>query len=170
MNLRSYELTPNVLAWHEAGHVTIIEAVGEHWVECSIDLDTMSGCVITNESQMSRPNTAFNRNDVPKAVIGTSPELKLQSIRIAIQYFAGLAAERVYLGLPFDSQVFSDEEFHDFAFARWILSLTDSESDADYCARIAYDLVVSNRRKIERMAIRLRESGKIHSLKVAYEH
>lgn len=160
--MRHYELTVELLAWHEAGHAALIEGMGDQWVDVRIDPKTGSGLIriSTQSPTIIKP---FDADNAPRSVIGASNELKSMSRRMAIPYFAGIAAELFYLGKPFTPEAFSDAKFHDFAVARWLLSLTDSEADYPYCARVAFDLVMAYRTRIEQLARQLLESGMVLS-------
>lgn len=161
--MRKYPMTPDLLAWHEAGHAVVIECMGEKWVDIHIDPQTLSGTVRRSVSSPTIVTIPFDGDNAPRSVIGTSKELKSMSRRMAIPYFAGIAAELFYLGIPFMPEGFSDTRFHDFAVARWILSLTDSEADSLYCARVAYGLVIAHRSRVECLARRLLEEGAVLS-------
>lgn len=124
--------------------------------------------ILSSAGPLSSPEKVtilFDGDNAPRSVIGTSGELKSMSRRMAIPYFAGIAAELFYLGIPFTAEAFSDSSFHDFAVARWILSLTDSEADSLYCARVAYGLVMAHRSRVEYLARRLLEDGAVLSAK-----
>ena len=43
--MRHYELTVELLAWHEAGHAALIEGMGDQWVDIRIDPKTGSGLI-----------------------------------------------------------------------------------------------------------------------------
>jgi len=158
MPVRTYPLHRTLLAWHEAGHAAVIEALGDAWIDAAADFENLSGYVRTAPSQSGEAKP-FDSSRAPRAVIGISPQLKAISRKVAIQFYAGIAAERLYLGLPFDAQAFSDDDFSDFAAARWMLSLTNACGDAAYCARVACDFVVLQRDRIERLARRLLGHG-----------
>jgi hypothetical protein len=155
---REYELTPELLAWHEAGHVAAMEYVGEAWHSVHMDAESLSGRVETNpDKDHSRPVEPMPIR--AEAIIGTSPELRKVSYRFAVRLYAGVAAERLFHGLPFNPSAFANQNFHDFKAARYMLGLTDSEWDWAYCALMACDIVERQRDRIEAVSKMLLAHG-----------
>jgi hypothetical protein len=160
MAQRNYDLPPELLSVHEAGHMAALEYFNEKWYSAHINPDSMCGHV--NMDPSGGPETPTGRaKSCAEAVIGRSAELKTISYRMAARMYAGIAAERLFLGLPFDPAAFIDHEDHDFRVARYLLGLTDSTDDWNYCAFLACEVVSRQRARIEYLAAQLLERKSI---------
>lgn len=156
---RIYPMTPQLLAWHEAGHIAANEYFGMPWFKAVIDPVELSGRVVFDAEY----ETAKNPDVLESAVIGTSEELKAISRKIATSLLAGIAAERIAMSLPFDHGAFLADDFHDFVRARWFLSLTGSEDEYRECAVLAHGIVSMQYPRVSCLAGRLVERNTIYS-------
>lgn len=156
--LREYPLTPELVAWHEAGHVAAFEFFGEAWASAHVRAATLSGCVLTNpEADPDAPlRLAPSRAE---AVIGRTLDLRKISFRIATRLYAGVCGERLLLALPCRTAAFMDVTFPDFRAARYVLALTGSEMLWPRCARAAHNIVRRKRDRIATLSARLLQSG-----------
>jgi hypothetical protein len=156
---RGYQVTPEVIAWHEAGHVVAREWYGLPWIEANINPAAITGQVIYSRNEPISLQSALD----DLGVSNTSPHVRNITRRSAAISYAGVAAELLLLRRPFKQEYFECAAFDDFFDAARMLRLTDCESDWSYCAELAYTIVALSRGRVEALAKELTAHGVVRA-------
>lgn len=156
-----YEFTPEVLAFHEAGHAVVQKALGYQLKKTAIDRNKLCGislAVIQTPLQKDKIIKGSSIQELPLEI--RSLIYRRAACKSACISMAGEIAERIFMNLEVKGIVLSNSR--DSRLARIALRSARLSALSAYPDRLAKDILKKSWSEVESIASELLERGAIN--------
>lgn len=150
-----YDFTPEVLAYHEVGHVIVKRALGSTPSKVAINRNKLIG--ITISKKQIKPDTLNVNNEFEALPLSFR---RLVKARLAAIYRAGEICERILTGTTVKGVVLTGS--HDDIKARIALSQVGLSGLSQYPDLLAKKILMDKWKEVEQVANQLLDKGVIY--------